>query len=570
MSYRGRGRGGYGNQGNRTNETEMNHQQKVNNFADQSRVAVEIRNWNNGTLNGLVNFISRTCKVALLDATVNHATGAVDAYVKFQKDADTLKQYNGLQFSGQGLVISVNTNTSTTNTIGVLKEFIARKYNPAMKLLDLSLIQQDAELVRFGLILLNLSKMFSAIMKLASQLNLDVETVNLANNNLTDLATIASLPATFPGLVNLSLADNKLSKPRVFETWKKKLNSLRELVLTNNAVVNDVTAIPDILKCFPRLVVLNGVTVRDEAKLTQTFTFPITTSPMFFENPSIQELASGFIANYIKLWDDPTSRDQLLSLYTPESQFSLQVDSSHPHMANDTAYNYNESPWSHYLVNSRNLTKLSNGRTRLAKLCKGQEQIQKQFATIPATKHLILESPADYAMESWQFPQLGGLFVVLHGSFEETAHPKAYKPPQGGGRRYNNNALKAVLSKKSFDRTFVVVPGPNGSMIIASDMLLLRPFGGSKAWNKTAAPVASIPVAPVEGAVPGTNVVIPAEILSSLQPAQRDLLMKVIAETRLNLEYSGMLCQGSNWDYQTCIVNFNSSKATLPREAYQA
>ena len=58
--------------------------------------------------------------------------------------------------------------------------------------------------------------------------------------------------------------------------------------------------------------------------------------------------------------------------------------------------------------------------------------------------------------------------------------------PQVQGRfkvSFRAKAQEDPLSKKSFDRTFVVIPGPNGSMIVASDTLLIRPYTSDFPWK---------------------------------------------------------------------------------------
>ena len=61
-------------------------------------------------------------------------------------------------------------------------------------------------------------------MKVASDLKLDVDSIDLSNNELQDLQTLTSMAQTFPKLQNLSLQNNNFTKIKVFETWRHKLN----------------------------------------------------------------------------------------------------------------------------------------------------------------------------------------------------------------------------------------------------------------------------------------------------------------------------------------------------------
>ena len=96
---------------------------------------------------------------------------------------------------------------------------------------------------------------------------------------------------------------------------------------------------------------------------------------MFFQDDDSRNLATNFIANYIKLWD--SNRAELMILYQNESQFSMQVDSSHPYLIDSNSNN--STDFGYYLTNSRNLTRISSIKARMDKLATGQEQIYKAF-----------------------------------------------------------------------------------------------------------------------------------------------------------------------------------------------
>lgn len=61
---------------------------------------------------------------------------------------------------------------------------------------------------------------------------------------------------------------------------------------------------------------------------------------------------------------------------------------------------------------------------------------------------------------------------------------------------------------------------------------------------------------------------LPAQVKANLNVMQQELLVKVLLETKLNIEYGVLLCQQSNWDYQQCISNFKISASTLPPDAF--
>lgn len=89
-------------------------------------------------------------------------------------------------------------------------------------------------------------------------------------------------------------------------------------------------------------------------------------------------------------------------LYQNESQFSMQVDSSHPYLIDSNSNN--STDFGYYLTNSRNLTRISSIKARMDKLATGQEQIYKAFQKLPKTRHELFEKPDLFSMEVYKFP----------------------------------------------------------------------------------------------------------------------------------------------------------------------
>lgn len=579
-----------------------------------------------------INFISRKCRITVFNASVDQQSRAIKGYVKTQNEAKDLITWSGVKFAGNSLRITKGAQAAVSGsgaggaggntTIETITEFLKSRYNPEIKLLNLSSVKLDPQLLAKGFFatVLTSLKLFPALMKIAADLKLQVDSVDLSMNELTDLTSISSLPQTFPYLQNLALLNNNFTKVKSFELWKHKLNFLRELVLLNNPLINQAQALQmsgtnnlqdinviktEVMKNFPRLIVFNGEIVRDEAKLKSFLTFPFDQPQlMFFQDEMIQQVSTNFVTNFYNFWDG--NRQDLMVLYQQESQFSVQVDSSHPHTLDasssvSTGSGYNnrntpESPFSYYLSQSRNLTRVSNVKSRLSKVATGQQDIFKLFQQFPKTRHDLLNQPQLFSMESYSYPQLNGIMLTLHGSFEEIAAPEDLSATQnntnnnnnksryGKNNNNNNNNKKIPLTKKSFDRTFIILPGPNGSMIVASDLLTIRLFAEPDAWNDTRIssnqtqlqpqlqpPVQTPGPAAITPTMPGVNggVDLPMDVKANLNDLQQQILLRILMETKLNLQYSIMLCEQSQWDYQQCINNFKQSVNSLPPAAYQ-
>lgn len=601
MSYRGRGRGGFGHQNN------FNR-----NDSTSAPVEMEIFGWNGSTPGDCIAFVSRKCKVNLTNYSVNTANGGLRGFVKSENEAKDLLQWSGVRFAGNPLKISrlstppnggfgsqpaANPAASGESTIEILKMFIKSRYDPQSKLLNLSNVQQDPNLAAqgfFGTVSTS-SKFFPALMKIAKELKLDVTSADLSNNNLTDSSTVSTLAHTFPTLQNLSLQNNKFNKVKAFESWKKKFNFLRELIILGNPLLNTnnpnevLTIKLEILKIFPRLVVLNGEVIRNEQVLNRNLTFPFgSPTPMFFQDNEVQNLSTNFITSFFNLWD--LNRADLMVLYQNESQFSLQVDATLPH----TLDSKGPPDFGHYLSLSRNLTRVSTAKARMSRVAQGQEQIYKLFTQLPKTRHDILTKPENYSVECYRLTALGAICITVHGNFEETAEPtnlQNVNQNSGGSRNRHSyqKKTKILLGSKSFDRTFIVIPGPNSSMILASDLLCVRVEADAEAFRPSQAasvsasapqgPGQQVPQQAAPGASPapglfgtppptGIAVDLPAELKANLSQGQQEFLIKIIAETKLTIQYAFMLCQQSNWDYQQCIVNFKNSAPSLPADAF--
>lgn len=553
----------------------------------QDPVNIVLTGWNNASASECISFIQKKTNVRISNYHTEQAE--LHGTVKSQQDAQTLVSFSGLRFAGQPLKFRVQESTSL-NTREILENFLKSRYDPNTQFLNFSGVQNDPALQSIGFFRTTstAARFFPALMKVAELLKLEVISADISGNNISDLDWISDLPRTFPRLRNLSLQNNKLGSSKPFETWKKKLVFLRELLIEGNPFMTRVQ--PAELKShfrriFPRLIVLNGEVIRNEEIALANFQLAFEPpQPIFFQDEVVQNVSTSFITNFIGLWD--TDRKGLMGLFQPQSQFSLQVDSSAPH-----SIGASQTPdFGYYMTHSRNLSKVLMPKSRQSKLAVGQEQIFAMFSKIPHTKHDLVNRPSAYSMEAHNLPEMGAICITLHGSFSETAPPDIIdKVSQQHNRSKGPKNKRPDLGVKCFDRTFIVVPGANNSVVVASDMLCVRAevdpdaFVGqtvARSHAQAAQPQGS-PAPPVgnAGVVPGIPVgalpspapqfAIPDELKNSLSPIQLELLLKILEETKLTVEYGLMLCQQSNWDYQQCGVNFTNSSASLPPNAFR-
>ncbi|SCV02521.1 LAME_0H02344g1_1 [Lachancea meyersii CBS 8951] len=575
-------------------------------FAQQNalerRVKISVKGWQNATRQDLVSFVSRKTRIAIVDSSVEG--NLVIGYVNNQNEAQSLLNWNGVRFAGNALKFEILGNgggdAGTSKTIVLLKSFLFKRYSPQTKMLDLGNLRNDPDLATNGLFSSQTtqSKIFPAMMKLASkESQLVVESINLSDNELKDLNMISCLAQTYPNLKNLCLANNQISRFRALEVWKNKFKELRELLMMNNPITTEPLYRSEVLRLFPRLVILDNVVIRDETKLQQVFSIPMKLQQFFFETNDLGQSSIDFVTNFLTLWD--TNRSQLMALYTPQSQFSVAIDSSVPA---SSVPNADQNPtFGYYLPLSRNLTKISSERTKEQRLAMGQEAIDKIFKSLPKTKHFLQEQASSYSVEAFSYPQVQGFTITLHGFFEESAAPEidANKstPNSAGGRnrRFNHGHGNTPnkLAKRSFDRTWVIVPS-QGTVIVASDLLTIRPFvdgswipqqvqpepvlaqgqsplsplgpqGVQPITQPQIQPV--IPGVPVQG-VAVTPLILPPDVQAKLNPLQLDLLNKIHQETKLNAEFTYLLADQSGWNFDVAMKGFRESVNNIPREAF--
>lgn len=592
--------------------------------AMQNRVKITVANWQNGTMQDLLNYISRHTRVSLMNAQIEGPL--IVGYVNNNTQAQEVKKWNGAKFAGNNLRIDIvadgsnpnATNTSgagssTSSTVTFLKEIIFKRYDRQNKMLNFGDLINDPELANNNMFssMARQSKILPAILKVASteeELKL-VESLNLANNNLRDLTLISNLPLIFTNLKNLCLANNNFNRFQSLTSWKNKFINVRELLMVNNPINNDRMYRSEMLNIFPKLVVLDNNMIRNETKLKSVFSImpilnptvpapgtatppagnssPSKFQPFFFENQDISNVSTNFISNFLNLWDQ--DRSQLLNLYTPQSQFSIATDTSIP---NSTVKEADQNPsFGHYVSTSRNFTKISTPKLLQERLAIGQQQINELFNSIPKTKHFLMENPTDYSVQAVTYQQVNGFLVTLHGYFEEVEKPlndgnnnnNGNKKTSMRNKRYNNNSNNKKLSKKTFDRTWVILnDAATNSIIIASDLLTVRSYC-VPSWHIEQPPAPMAAPQPQQPQMNGLssgppsmspqpmispNLQLPPDIQAKLTPVQLDLLHKLQLQTKLNSEYTYMLAEQSGWIFETAIAGFQQSVSNLPPNAF--
>ncbi|KAL1987968.1 hypothetical protein VTN96DRAFT_1492 [Rasamsonia emersonii] len=482
---------------------------------------------------------------------------------------DRMLHLNNFTFAGAPLTIerynpSAESTSTTADTKARMTAFLSSRYFQDTKLLNLSALASDPILVEMGLFnsTTTESKFFPALMKVW-EMNFEtpqksreaVESVSLANNQLSNISLVTTLSQAFPNLKNLDLSNNNFKDAQALIGWRWKFRQLEFLDLTGNPFSADPSFKDTMMKWYPKLRTLNNMTVRTAEEVAAQEKAPIPVQPAYFQDDS--QIAENFVRAFFVGYDNDRN-DLINGVYDSDSTFSLNVNPAAPRGAQEDA----TAGWDQYIKKSRNLLKISHLPARMSRSYVGAEKIRELWNSLPRTRHPdMVAHPEEWLIECHPIPGLpdpsgqsisgvGGLLIMVHGKFDELDGTK--------------------VETRSFDRTFVLGPGGGaGGVRVLSDMLTLRAYGGHMAWDpdsQTANPMKAPPAHPQAPQGYG----MPAPGKTEAQVQQEQMILQLSFKTRMTLQYSEMALSGNNWNMEAALKNFEELKAQgkLPQDAF--
>ena len=480
------------------------------------------------------------------------------------EDIAQIQKLNNFTFAGTNLLIQAcdsSTPLSTksrekkkeTLSPGVqetkdrIQAVLAARYDPGLKLLNLSALGRDPDLVHMGMFEENKtsSKLFPALMAVCDGLfktrqeKADaIDSVTLADNDLADLAMVARLAQTFPDLKNLDLSRNKFSDTKSLDLWRTKFRHLERLLLKDNPIETlSPTYNIEITKWFPTLRFLNDTQVRAPEEIAATTAAAeAAKSPIPISGPDFRDVAQvgeNFVRQFIALYDNDRMA-LLANFYDAQSIHSISVNMSAPR---NQEHSTPIPPWADYTKYSRNLVKITHLGPRMSRRYRGIQDIQSVWSALPVTRHPDLQTQAEkYLIECHPLPGLpdptsqsvrgvDGLILTMHGEFEEK----------------NDSATEKAL--RSFSRTFVLGPGvPGGIPIrVISDMMVLRAWGPLASPTNVASPPAKIDV-------------------GNQEQQQEALTLLLVERTGMSPNYAILCLTETGWDLEKAFVAFSANK----------
>jgi nuclear RNA export factor len=480
------------------------------------------------------------------------------------EDVKSVLSANGYEFAGANLKIellaptgprsqerfsfgsgrrSPEPSVSPSELSAKFKEIIGRRYDASQKLLDLSAICEDPDLKTMGLTsLTSRSKFFPALMKICEDVfpvkDNGVLSVLLSNNNLTDLAPVAVLAYTFPRIQNLSLDNNKLSSMKSIDRWSNRFRELEHIILTNNPIEQEVPDLKaQLLRWYPKLHSMDGAPLpAAELEAARAKKTPPKPQPGRFDDPD--GVGQKFLTMFFQGYD--SDRTGLANYYYDDtSRFSMTVNSRAMH---NGSQKMEKGEWEKYLRFSRNLKKINHLGPRMKRSYPGPKDVAGVWSQLPNSRHpdfsevqkwnLECKPEANLPDPTGQIPGgVNGLLITVHGEFEEVESKKI----------------------RSFDRIFTLGPGgPNGVRVI-NDMLNVRAYGGTAAYEFG----------------PTQSVAEPLGEPVMDETAQKEMMVfEVMKRTGMNVQYSAMCLEEVGFDFEKALVAFEQHKANIPAEAF--
>lgn len=447
-----------------------------------------------------------------------------------------------------------------------LREFLATRYNPELKLLDLSMLGSDPRLQGMGVFkegIKTAGKLFAAIMAICDGLFKSpkdkqdaIVSIALTDNSLSTITPISSLSQTFPDIKNLDLSRNKIPDLKALDPWRWKFRSLEILLLKDNPIESQISVLKhELMKRYPRLHTINDLQVRTPEQITAIISAAeYAKTPIPIAGPVFRDLdqvGETFIRHFLPLYDNDRAA-LAASAYDAESTFSLSVNMLSPRSTEVTLPVYT---WSDYVRYSRNLDKVTYLSARMHRQFIGTENIQAIWNILPATEHPDIESENDkFLFEGHELPcvpdptcqsptGVTGMIINIHGEFKEPG-----------------NFVAGCVSLRSFSRTFILGPGPPGgpAIRVISDMLIIRP------WAPLAQPTTTFIANQSNQSNPEKLVLDQSRQsdIPSVGQQQEIMTRQFMQHTGMTLQYCVLCLQQADWDIQKADELFKQTKVS--------
>lgn len=488
-------------------------------------------------------------------------------------------------------------SSSRKSAIEPWKEFVKRRYNPELQLLNLSNMIEDEVVKKHNLTPPGhggSAREAGVIFKLAKLLQPPVLKLDLSHNHLSG-AHLSLLSHYLGDIEALSLQSNNIRNYKDLDiltgrAGKVQMLRLQELMLSGNPLqVSEYEKgraefyKSEVTRRFPTITLLDqepivriAFDIPQASSSSSSVPKPFATSFPFDMGPSMingasPDLVNSFLFRYLDTFDK--SRASLLDAYDPACTFSYCVNTSIPERArlqglHSRLPNQKKLDWNNWLDvkdgGSRNLSRMRSWADKQdTRLNVGAEATIKALLSLPQTHHDIAGPGENFCVDGMIVPHGSdvALMVMIHGQFAEM-------PAEG---------------LRSFDRTFILTPAAAGTrakmngwdVVIVSDQWTIRGYSSPEAWKPGPMLVHAQKRMPKKAQDSSTPVqqtpqqqLGQEQLLQQIEEPARSVVLQICQRTGMTVPFGYDCLSRNNWNLEAAIANFEAVKGTLGREAF--
>ncbi|EFX66035.1 hypothetical protein DAPPUDRAFT_332592 [Daphnia pulex] len=424
---------------------------------------------------------------------------------------------------------------------GKIKQVMSRRYDPQMKMLNLSQFHLDEELCTDFYTPLSRENVMQTVVQIIGDHIPDVQVIDLSNNKIYSVDQMKPLVTKAVFLKSLNLGNNKLGQITSLDRLQGL--KLEELVLNRNPLCDrfneQSTYISAVRKRFPKLIKLDGVELPPVISFdigAEDVALPLS-SGSWFVSDEARQIVLVFLEQYLSVYDSD-DRQPLLNAYHDSAIMSLTC--SYPPGQTANAPSRLDS----YMKDSRNLKRIDDPQRRFRLLQQGKVDIVSFLSKLPKTLH----DPSSLVVD---VPVTSSHLIVMSvtGVFRE---------------RVERHSLI-----RWFQRIFIIIPSTGGGFCIVNEQIHISCATPEQIKAAFKEPV----VVPAGLSTPASSVPIGETTASStlVDPVvQQQMVASFSEQSGMNTTWSLKCLEENGWVFDRAAFVFTELKAAnqIPPEAF--
>ncbi|EFX66242.1 hypothetical protein DAPPUDRAFT_302769 [Daphnia pulex] len=424
---------------------------------------------------------------------------------------------------------------------GKIKQVMSRRYDPQMKMLNLSQFHLDEELCTDFYTPLSRENVMQTVVQIIGDHIPDVQVIDLSNNKIYSVDQMKPLVTKAVFLKSLNLGNNKLGQITSLDRLQGL--KLEELVLNRNPLCDrfneQSTYISAVRKRFPKLIKLDGVELPPVISFdigAEDVALPLS-SGSWFVSDEARQIVLVFLEQYLSVYDSD-DRQPLLNAYHDSAIMSLTC--SYPPGQTANAPSRLDS----YMKDSRNLKRIDDPQRRFRLLQQGKVDIVSFLSKLPKTLH----DPSSLVVD---VPVTSSHLIVMSvtGVFRE---------------RVKRHSLI-----RWFQRIFIIIPSTGGGFCIVNEQIHISCATPEQIKAAFKEPV----VVPAGLSTPASSVPIGETTASStlVDPVvQQQMVASFSEQSGMNTTWSLKCLEENGWVFDRAAFVFTELKAAnqIPPEAF--